>query len=134
MASPCGSTFGKSKNLSRPFISLELFICSNSSATSWTSSQENASFSTKKTSHNRCFLTILAATFLPPLVKKIYHKVRHFLYMSGIFIYYKIIHRIFCKIYYMSEYHWRVYLRPMGNFLLGRKKKWMILHLHIKEN
>tara|TARA_Y100000780_G_scaffold221082_1_gene229008 strand:+ start:14164 stop:15261 length:1098 start_codon:yes stop_codon:yes gene_type:complete len=61
--------------------------------------------------------------FAPPLVKKIYHKVRHFLYMSGIFIYYKIIHRIFCKIYYMSEYHWRVYLRPMGNFLLGRKKK-----------
>lgn len=50
-------------------------------------------------------------------------KFRHSLYMFCIFIYYRILHRIFCKIYYMSEYHWRVYLRPMGNFLLGRKKK-----------
>ncbi len=59
------------------------------------------------------FLELL---FFPPRVqntiKHYYFMIRHRIVMAAIFFYYRVLYKIFCKIYYMSEYHWRVYFRP----------------------
>ncbi len=63
----------------------------------------------------------LELLFFPPRVqnrvKHYFSIMRHRLVMAGIFFYYRVIHKIFCKIYYMSEYHWRVYIRPIGSWI-----------------
>ena len=69
IGSPCGSKSGCPKKASNLSINAIDWICSNSSAISWTSSQENWSLSTKKTSHKRCFLTIILADKKPFSVK-----------------------------------------------------------------
>ena len=65
IGSPWGSKAGNFKNSSNLSMSLADWICSSCSAISWISSQVKSSLSTKKTSHNRCFLTIWRAIFLP---------------------------------------------------------------------
>ena len=69
MGSPCGSATGKPKKASNLFINCSDLMCSNSSAISCTSSQEKPNLSTKKTSHKRCFLTIIFAEKNPLSVK-----------------------------------------------------------------
>lgn len=49
----------------------------------------------------------------------------HVSHMISIWFYYQVLYKIYCKMYYMSEYHWRVYLRPVFDFIMkivGKKK------------
>jgi len=59
------------------------------------------------------------------IARRIYSQLFHMIYMISNRFYYQVVYRIYCKIYYMSEYHWRVYLRPVFDFILkivGKKK------------
>src|SRR5690606_21500654 len=70
MGSPWGSNPGKHRCLSSFSTNCSLCTCSNCSATSCTSSQANSNFSTRNTSHKRCFLIMDRATSFPSSVKE----------------------------------------------------------------
>ncbi|MCF8059297.1 MAG: glycosyltransferase [Bacteriovoracaceae bacterium] len=59
--------------------------------------------------------------FFPPIIQKYTFKIRHVFVMTGLFLYHRIyrimLHKIYYKIYFMSEYHWRVYIRPIFYYL-----------------
>lgn len=54
------------------------------------------------------------------IIEPIYYILHGLLPRLWLRFYYGFLHRVLCKIYYMSEYHWKTYIKPIWVFLKSR--------------